>query len=155
DYLEKLGEEGAARRAQQAADRTPPSLAADYFLLGMGHYAREEFRQATGPLVEALRLQPGHYGAEDVLAVCLLRDGRLQEAKAGLDRCLAQRPDFPWPRLLRGSAELELREFEAARKDFDAVLRNPPDETASYVALVDRGVLAMRQKLWDEAVADL
>jgi tetratricopeptide (TPR) repeat protein len=155
DYLEKLGDADAARRARQAADQTPPSLAADYFLLGMGHYAREEFRQALAPLAAALRIQPGHYGAEYVLAVCQLREGHLQEAKAGLDRCLGQRPDFPWPRLLRGSAEMELREFKAAHDDFEEVLAHPPDATASYVALVNRGVLAMRQERWDEAVADL
>jgi tetratricopeptide (TPR) repeat protein len=155
DYLEKLGEADAARRTRQAADQTTPSLAADYFFLGMGHYAREEFRQAMGPLAAALRLQPGHYGAEYVLAVCRLKEGQLQESKTGLDRCLGQRPDFPWPRLLRGSAAMALREFEAARADFEAVLADPPDATASYVALVDRGVLAMRQELWDEAVADL
>jgi eukaryotic-like serine/threonine-protein kinase len=155
DYLELLGEADAARQARQAADQTPPSLAADYFLLGMGHYAREEFRQAMGPLTEALRIQPGHYGAEYVLAVCRLWEGQPQEAKAGLDRCLGQRPDFPWPRLLRGTAEMKLREFKAAGDDFEAVLRTPPDETATYVALVDRGVLAMQEGLWDKAVADL
>jgi tetratricopeptide (TPR) repeat protein len=155
EYLERLGEADAARLARQAADHTAPSLPADYFLLGMGLHAREEYREAIRPLANALRLRPGHYGAEYLLAVCRLRVGQLQEAKVGLSRCLEQRPDFPWPRLLRGYAEMDLGEFEAARADFDVVLGDPPDETATYVALVNRGALAIRQKAWDEAVADL
>src|SRR5262249_4740665 len=35
------------------------------------------------------------------------------------------------------------------------VLDNPPDPTATYVALVDRGMLAMRRQDWDAALVDL
>src|SRR5262249_52733860 len=48
----------------------------------------------------------------------------------------------------------ELGDFPTARADFDAVLANPPEPLAGSVALVNRGVLAMRQRDWDGAVAD-
>jgi tetratricopeptide (TPR) repeat protein len=155
EYLAALKRNNEAEAARQAAARTPPTLAADHFLAGMAHCRRGRFREAIRPLAEALRQQPGHYGAEYLLAVCRLKEGRFQDAKLGLTRCLEQRPSFLWPRLLRGYAEMELEDFQAARTDFDAVLARPPDETATYVALVDRGVLAMRRRDWDAAVADL
>ena len=61
--------------------------------------------------------------------------------------------DFAWPRLLRGFAEMQLGNMNAARADLDAVLNAPPDPMASYVAHVNRGVLAAKQRQWDAAVA--
>src|SRR5262249_12927699 len=49
-YLEKLGRNDEARRARMEAAEIAPSLAADFFLLGMEHYLREEFREAIKPL---------------------------------------------------------------------------------------------------------
>src|SRR5262249_50881395 len=93
-------------------------------------------------------------GAEYLQAVCQLHLGRARDAQTGLTRCLDRRPGFAWTRLLRGLAEMELDDFAAARADFDAVLANPPEPLAGSVALVNRGVPAMRQKDWDGAVAD-
>src|SRR5262249_37589495 len=111
--------------------------------------------EAIPRLAEALRKQPGHFGAEYLHALCRLKEKHWSEAKLGFSRCLEQRPEFVWPRLHRGYAELGLQDFEAARADFDAILANPPDELAASLALVDRGVLAMNRRDWDAAIADL
>jgi eukaryotic-like serine/threonine-protein kinase len=153
--LEFLGEEEQARRVRDSLARIPERLAADRVLDALGHYRKEEFDKATGPLSLALRDQPDHFGAEYLLAICRLRSGRYQEAKEGLTRCLEQRPDFPWPRLLRSYASLELRQYRESEADLDAVLADPPDELAGYVARVNRGALLVRQRQWDAAEADL
>jgi tetratricopeptide (TPR) repeat protein/tRNA A-37 threonylcarbamoyl transferase component Bud32 len=155
EYLREQGQAEKAKQAQQDADKTAPSLAADFYLLGLQHYRREEFQAALNPLATALRLQPGHYGARYLRSVCLLRLGENREAKVGLTLCLEQRPGFLWAHLLRGYAEMNLGDFPAARADFDVVLKQPPDRAASYVALVNSGVLAMHQRDWGKAVADL
>src|SRR5262249_13033809 len=106
----RSGEGGPAERARKAAAEAPANPSADPCLVGMDRYSRDEFQEAIKPLTSALQLQPGHYGAEYLLAVCRIRQGRYQEAKEGLTRCLEQRPDFLWPRLARGHAEMELCE---------------------------------------------
>src|SRR5207247_429426 len=101
---------------------------------GLEQYRRQEFAAAVPLLAMALTKQAGHYGAEYLLAVCRVSEGRYQEAKEGLTRCLEQRPNFSWPMLLRGFAEMKLNNPAAALADYDVVLTNPPDSMARYVA---------------------
>jgi len=149
-----LGETDRAASAREVAAATAPRLAADYFLEALGFYRQDEFTRAIDPLSTVLRDDPDHYGAEYLLAVCRLRGGQHQAAREGLTRCLNRRPGFPWPRLLRGYAAMELRQWADARSDFEAVLTDAPDPVAGYVARVNRGVLAMRQSAWPAAEAD-
>ena len=155
-----LGKKDESEAIAKEAEGTAPVLATDYFLLGLGHYRVDEFPKAIQALVAALRAEPGHYGARYLLAVCHLRRGQFAEAKNGLTLCLKQRPGFIWPRLLRASAEMDLARqglgnYQAARDDLDAVLVNPPDDAARYVALTNRGVLAICQGDWDAAATHL
>jgi tetratricopeptide (TPR) repeat protein len=55
-----------------------------------------------------LRQDENHFSARYVLALCHLRTGRWLDGKAELTVCLASRPEFIWPRLLRGFAASEL-----------------------------------------------
>src|SRR5262249_44839704 len=50
--------------------------------------------------------------------------------------------------LLQGYTELQLRNFDLAGKHFTEVLEMPLDPMASYVALVNLGVLATQEKDW-------
>lgn len=154
-YLKGLKQNEKAENAQKLADATAPSLAVDFFLLGMEHYGAGKFEEALKPLASAQRLQPNHYGVEYLLATCRLKQQRWETAKAGFSRCLQQRPDFPWPHIPRGYAEMMLGNVEEALADFQVVLDDPPDDTARYVALVNRGVLRMQRKQWQLAISDL
>ena len=49
-----------------------------------------------------LERKPGHFWAQYLNALCLLRQQRPAEARALLSACLAQRSDFVWLYLLRG-----------------------------------------------------
>src|SRR5262249_7176937 len=114
----------------------------------------DEFARAIDPLAAVLRDHPDHYGAEYLLAVCRVRGRQYQAAREGLTRCLDRQPGFPWPRLLRGYAAMELRQWDDARAAFEASLKNPSDPVARYVARVNRGVLAMRGGAWAAAEKD-
>ncbi len=153
-YLEELEQNEKAAKIRAQAQEIAPSLPSDYFLVGMQHLREEDYAKARKPLSTALRLQPTHYGALYLLSVCDLYEGRWQEAKVRLSRCLEQRPTFLWPHLQRGLAEMQLGNVDAALADFNKVLNSPPDAMAAYVARVNRGVLAMKTRNWTEAIAD-
>jgi len=155
DCLRGLGDTATAAKLEAEAETMQPMLATDFFLLALRHHKNEETKQAIPLLTATLKLRPDHYGARFVLGICQLNEKRYTEAKDGLTLCLQQRPEFSWPRLLRGAAEIELGEDKEARDDFDAVYNAPPDSTAGYVALVNRAVLHMRRQRWDDAVKDL
>ena len=65
---------------------------------------------------------------------------------------------LPWPYLIRGFAQGELGEFQAAEDDFTAAeqaLRLRPDQGARYALLVSRGALRIRRGTLAEALQDL
>ncbi len=164
EYLDALGKAGdlaerpqaaeAARKAAEEADRVATSLVADFFLVGLSLSRQDQFEQALKPLDNALLKQPDHFGARYLRAVCLSRLKRHAQARDALTECLRQQPDFFWPHLLRGYAEMELKDFTASQADFNEVLKRHLDPAVQYVALVDRGVLLMKQGRMDDAQAD-
>jgi len=153
-YMEGLGDLVAVRQLKKEAETIEPSLAADHFLLGVECYKRGEIKKAQVALGNALRRQSAHFGARYLLGITYLQDKRWDAAKEALKACVDQRSEFPWPRLMRSVAAMELQEFSAAYEDLDFVLKSS-DKMAAYVALVNRGALGIRQNRWDDAIADL
>ena len=49
---------------------------------------------------------------------------------------------------------MQLRQYFEAGEDFDSILFNPPDPFAAYIALVNKGVLAMQKGEWDSAIVN-
>ena len=81
-------------------------------------YRREKFGDAIKEFDQVLERKPGHFWAQYLNAICLLRQGRPAEARALLSACLAERSDFVWLYLLRGFAQEELQAWAAADADF-------------------------------------
>src|SRR5262249_19556854 len=98
--LTVLGRKDESERVRNEAQATAPVLAADYYLIGLEHYRRDEFTKALPALAAALRTELAHYGARYLLAACHLKQKQPREARAHLDICVNQRPGFAWPRLL-------------------------------------------------------
>ncbi|MBV8558283.1 MAG: protein kinase, partial [Planctomycetaceae bacterium] len=103
-YLVRLGDAAAAARERGAADSLPPATAFDQFLTGQERYGRGRWDEALRHLDAVLRHQPNHFWAQCLSAICYLQLRRPLEAKAGLNACLNQEPDFAWLYLLRGFA---------------------------------------------------
>jgi serine/threonine protein kinase/tetratricopeptide (TPR) repeat protein len=154
-YLRLLGERAEAARAEREAAGAAVVHVLDHFLVGDELYRRGDFTEATRAFDRVLQRSPGHFWAQYLNALCLLRQGRTPEARSQLGACLAQRPDFVWAYLLRGFARGELKEFAGAEADFEAALRLRLDDYARYVLLVNRGVLRLREGRRAEAIADL
>jgi tetratricopeptide (TPR) repeat protein len=149
-----LDEPGAWRRLPQKTDGSAANFI-DYLLAGHGQQRGGDYQAAAHSFQMALGLEPADFWAQCFLALCQLKLKRPSEAQASLTKCVTQKPDFIWTRLLRGLAESELNEFDGARSDFDTALQLNPSEDARYVVQVSRGLLRFRQKQWDAAVADL
>src|SRR5262249_53359173 len=106
--LEHVGQRDEARQERERADSLPPESALDHFLLGEELYRRGECTQAMNSFDRALALQPGHFWAQFFLAVCHLKVQHWEAAKAGLNGCLTQQPEFVWAYLFRSFANERL-----------------------------------------------
>src|SRR5262249_21950744 len=93
-FFEQLGELEGARKDRDRAASLPPEGPLDHFLAGEEQYRRGDWEQATDSFNRALSVQPGHFWAQFFVAVCHLKVRHWEAAKAGLNACLAQRPDF-------------------------------------------------------------
>jgi tetratricopeptide (TPR) repeat protein len=153
--LAAAGDGAGVERVRAALDATPPRLAADHFSDALDRVRRDDSVRAMDPVNSALRMHSDHPGAEYLLAVCRLKAGEPSAARAVLTQLIDRRPTLAWPRLLRGFAEIELKHWDDARADFDAVLAAPPDPVAAYVARVNRGAYHIRRRDWDAATGDL
>lgn len=154
-YLNMLGDKDHAAEAEKAAEGASLDQVLDHFLMADELYRREKFADAIKEFDLVLERKPGHFWAQYLDALCLLRQSRPAEARVLLGACLAQRSDYVWLYLLRGFANGELKAWAAAESDFQKALGLPLDGNARYVLFVNRGVLRVRQQRYDDAIADL
>ncbi len=168
DCLARAGDASAADRDRHAADAVEPATAFDHLLAGREWFARTNFSRASEEFDRALQIQPDHFWARAMSAVCSLQLNRPVEAKASLDLCLQREPGFAWLYNLRGIASgqvaritLDLLErrpgtrgqvppvdrlFASADSDYrraQELLASRPDDRLRYSVLVNRGVLRL------------
>ena len=141
--------------AEKAAQGAPLDHVLDHFLMADELYRREKFAEAIKEFDLVLEAQPGHFSAQYLNAICLLRRAGTPRRGRCLSACLADRSDFVWLYLLRGFAQSELQAWAAADSDFAKAAQMPLDDNARYVLFVNRGVLRMRQERFQDAVTDL
>jgi tetratricopeptide (TPR) repeat protein len=154
-YLKMLGKVAEASQAESTAQGAALDQVLDHFLMADELYRREEFAEAIKEFDHVLERKPGHFWAQYLNALCLLRQKRPAEARTLLSACLAQRSNFVWLYLLRGFAQEELQAWSAAESDFEKASQMALDDNARYVLFVNRGVLRVRTDRFDDAVADL
>jgi serine/threonine protein kinase/tetratricopeptide (TPR) repeat protein len=154
-YLALLDDAAAAAEAEKAAGDAAVRLVLDHFTVADEFYRRNNFDEAIKEFDQVLQLEPAHFWAQYLKALCLLRQRRHAEASAQLGSCLAQRPDFVWLYLQRGFAQGELQAFDAAEADFQKALQLPLDDFARYVLFTNRGVLRIKENRPGDAVTDL
>jgi serine/threonine protein kinase/tetratricopeptide (TPR) repeat protein len=154
-YLLLLGRAVESKQAELAAAATPLADVVDHFLMADELYRREQFAEAIKEFDQVLARKPGHFWAQYLNALCLLRQQRPSEARTLLSACMAQRADFVWLYLLRGFAHEELQAWPEAEADFQKAAAMARDDNARYVLSVNRGVLRIRTNRVDDAVDDL
>jgi eukaryotic-like serine/threonine-protein kinase len=156
-YLDLLEDRAGARDQRRLARTATVSggSAIDDFLTGERAYRKGDLKSAVVSLQRALSLQPDHFWAQYLLAVCHLRAHRPAEAQAALIACQSRRPAFIWPYLLKGFAEGEMGEFDLAEADFRRAAELGLTAQARYVMLVNRGVMRVQRGREKEAIDDL
>jgi serine/threonine protein kinase/tetratricopeptide (TPR) repeat protein len=177
--VRKHDETGAAR-ARTAAERLRSTTTLDHFLDGRESFQQGRWSLAVREFETVLRLQPDHFWAQCLAAICALKTSQPATAKIGLSVCLQREPDFAWlyilrgfaagqsaaqllaaaktlptqDRSLQGGAEIQ---FDAALEDYRAAmdrLERKPNNVLRYALLVNRGLLQSQRGTLDEAVAD-
>jgi tetratricopeptide (TPR) repeat protein len=154
-YLRLLSQEAEAKKAEMVAETTPVGDVVDHFLMADELYRREQFAESIREFDQVLARKPGHFWAQYLNALCLLRQQRPAEARALLSACMAQRSDFVWLYLLRGYAHEELQAWAEAESDFEKATAIARDDNARYVLSVNRGVLGIRTGRFDHAIDNL
>jgi len=154
------GEEFTPAQVRQLLAGRPQGVL-DSFLTGEVSYKAGQYKEAIAACEEALRLDLRHFWARYTLALCQLRTGQWADARASLTVCLQQR-DFVMARVLRGFAASSQAAgknnaslFADARADLDQALRQDCTPLVQYVGRVNRGVLFIQQRQWQEAIEDL
>ena len=92
-------------------------------IIGWAYYRKGEPGKAVNYLNRALGIKPDYAEASNRLSQIYLEEGRLEKAKVLLSRLIEQYPGFVDARLNMGIVHYRERDFRAARKEFQAVLR--------------------------------
>jgi tetratricopeptide (TPR) repeat protein len=166
--LTKLGDPAAAKRERREADKLQPSTAFDHFLIGQESYRRGDPITALRHFAAALQLEPDHFWAQCLSAICWLQLERPADAIAGLTACLKAQPGFAWLLILRGYASSKLLESargqeaemfaDAAASDYrraEKLLDQRPNVDLRFSLLVNRGLLGLQRLDYEKAASDL
>jgi tetratricopeptide (TPR) repeat protein len=136
----------------------------------------ERFAAATLLYQRAFDIDPDYFLALYFLGVCNLQrvqsmaaiegdsatdvSGYLNAAVTAFTTCLSQRPNFPWPLLLRGVAHASLQQFDLATSDFERALKLADadevhdSELFRYGIHINRGAVALQREQFADAAAD-
>jgi eukaryotic-like serine/threonine-protein kinase len=181
DLLARRGDAAASDTERARAKTLQTSSALDHFLSGKEEYKRREWSAALSHFDEALLIQPEHFWAHCLSAICGLQLSRPIQAKADLNACLQTEPGFAWLYELRGFASYQVAalarlaaenleskgsslraevqsQLKAAETDFATaleLLRQRPNDELQYVLLVNRALLWLERGEWSKATADL
>lgn len=150
--LRQLGEEDEAEAILAQAKPLVPRTARERFLTVLVEMEHGKYRDNLPFLREACRRDTKSVSLWMVLGNCYAGLGQLNEAVRCYDVAAALAPNSIWPAFHRGLANLELKEYAAARSDFDQVLTENP---ALPEARVNRALAWIGLKAYQQAESDL
>jgi tetratricopeptide (TPR) repeat protein len=152
---EALGAKEAAAADEALARNTPPTAAADHYLLGNAALAVGNKAEAVKQFKAALRLEPAHYWSLLYLGIARCNLGEQERdfaaAAAAFTGCILKRPDHATAWFNRGNAHLKLRQEDEAIADFSRAIALKPDYGAAWN---NRGVIFSRRTQYGEGIAD-
>jgi eukaryotic-like serine/threonine-protein kinase len=157
EYLDVLGMTVEARLERAKADcwTAAQGGAFDEFVRGDDCLRKNNLARAADHFLQTLTLEPNHFWARYMLAICHLQARRPIDARADLVACEGQRPKFVWTYMLKAVAESEMGQFDLAEKDFDRAIQLSPSPDATYLLLLNRGMTRIRNGKQSEALDDL
>ena len=118
-------------------DRGSPMYAVTLQRQGSVLLQQRRYKEALQQFQEAQRLQPGNPSVYNMIGLCHMRIGDLEQALASFDSALLRAPAFTDARNNRGAVYLALGQHQLAEVDFMAVLGDStyPHRTEVYFNL--------------------
>jgi len=154
--LAQAGEFEGARKSFQKALELDPQLATAHVNLGRllirmreEAAAIQQFKAATAIDPEILVRDPASYPAFNIFGLCLMSDGKYEEAQRAFERAIHINPKYVPAHVNLGSALVALRHDDAALKEFLAAIAMQPND---LLALKNIGLIYGRQEKFDLAV---
>jgi serine/threonine protein kinase/predicted Zn-dependent protease len=155
-YLEMQGDGPAAAREREAAEKLKPQTALELFLSAHDKVLLNgDLRAAEADLDAALHLERDLFWARFLHALVSYKTKGAVTARVFLAVCIDQRPQFVYSYLFDATLCIHLKDFNEAAADLARAAELRLDESARYVLLVHRGLLAWAQKQIPRAVNDL
>jgi tetratricopeptide (TPR) repeat protein/tRNA A-37 threonylcarbamoyl transferase component Bud32 len=157
-YYAQAGRRAAADAALQAADRTAPELAVDYYFLGEQQYKQGDTRSASKSFRQAFDRDTSSFWAQYLLAVCYVRQGQAEAAKQLLNACCRDHRDLVWPHLMLGFVNSQLDDVRAAKAAFETaeeLARRDNDKEALCALYANRGIMLIKQRKVEAGIAEL
>ncbi len=154
EYRERLGDQRGADE-ERALAKTLPTRALDHYWTGVVRQREGKLTEAVAAFEQALMRAPRHFWSHYYLAVCQLRAMQLEQARLGLNACIALREDSAWLYMLRGIVHGRLQQFDFADRDFAEGLQRSRDVDTTYGILINRADLRREQKQYQAAADDL
>jgi len=151
DYLKLASQQAEADKALATAQAMTAESALDNFLLGEALRKQQRYQEAIGFYLKAQQQDPDHYWVQHCTGLCYLQLNQPVAATSCFSTCLALRPTFAWPHMLRGFAYAEQRDFDSAYRDFDQAL---VIDGKLYNVFINRGASYLKQQRFEEALND-
>jgi tetratricopeptide (TPR) repeat protein len=154
--LAQTGEIEAARKSFQKALELNPRLATAHVNLGKllirmheEAAAIQQFKAAIATDPEILVRDPASYSAFNIFGLCLMTDGKYEEARQAFARAIHINPKYVPAHVNIANALVALRHDDAALKEFlNAISMQPND----LLALKNVGLIYGRQEKFDLAM---
>jgi serine/threonine protein kinase/tetratricopeptide (TPR) repeat protein len=151
-----LGQEEEARKDQELAKSTPPTMVIDYFFEGLDAFRNSEVSAAAEACEAGLRLDPTHFWSLLLLGNCLMEQGqrepeRVELAVSTFTGCIMKRPENARAYFDRGLANKMLGRSEKATKDFAKAKELNPNFGFTFI---EQGGAYQDLRQWDKAISE-
>ena len=154
--LAQAGEFDGARKSFQKALELNPQLATAHVNLGKllirmheEAAALQQFKAATAIDPQILVRDPASYSAFNIFGLCLMSDGKYEEARRVFERAIQINPKYVPAHVNLGNALVALRHDDNALKEFLTAIGMQPND---LLALKNVGLIYGRQEKFDLAI---
>jgi len=154
--LAQTGEIEAARESFQKALELNPQLATAHVNLGKllirmhaQAAAMQQFKAAIATDPEIFVRDPASYSAFNIFGLCLMSDGKYEEARQAFERAIHINPKYVPAHVNIANALVALRHDDTALKEFLVAIAMQPND---FLALKNLGLIYGRQEKFDLAM---
>ena len=134
---------------ETASSEDPAAVGLAWGELGMVYQAHHLQSLARQCYLQALEYQPDVFRWHYLLAYLYQETGQLEDALQRYNAALALDADYLPARLRHGQVQLDRRQPDQARADFEAVLAARPDQPAALAGL---GEIALEERVYPAAI---